>query len=174
MDIAKQIIDFDKAAFDKTFDAFNSLQNQSEKMMNLFLERANFLPPEGKRVMKEWINAYEKSVNDFKESVDSGFKTMEHFLVGSAETANFSSYGPIEETKQAAEEVISDIKESIQPENNAVEKAEKQEFSLPNMVEEPVRQDSIPSPLIAENSNTLMKSVSSRKTVKQGRSKKIY
>lgn len=169
--IAKQIIDFDKAAFDKTFDAITSLQSQSEKMMNLFLERANF-PPEGKRAMKEWMNAYEKNRNDFKESVNQSFKTMEQFLVGSADAAKFSSFSPMKETAKSAEEVTSEIKESIQPEATAVEKAGRQENSLPKMVEETEKQDSVPPPMKAEDSNVLLNAVSARKTARSGKIKK--
>ncbi|MEN6621424.1 MAG: hypothetical protein ABFD50_07750 [Smithella sp.] len=171
--ITKQIIDFDKAAFDKAFDAITSLQSQSEKMMNLFLERASFLPPEGKRAMKEWMTAYEKNRNDFKESVNQSFKTMEHFLVGSADAAKFSGYAPMKETAKSAEEVTSEFKESIQPEATAVEKAGRQENSLPKMVEETEKQDSVPLPMKAEDSNVLLNTVSARKTVRSGKNKKI-
>ena len=41
--IAKQIIDFNKATFDNTFDALTALQDHSEKMVRLFLEKANYI-----------------------------------------------------------------------------------------------------------------------------------
>lgn len=170
--IAKQIIEIDKAAFDGTFNAISSLQVHSEKMINLFLERANFLPPEGKRMMREWTDAYEKSKNEFKKSVDDSFETMEHFLVGSADIANFSSFAQMKKTTQSAKKVVSDIKESIQPEAAAVEKAEMQESSLPQMVEEAEKRDSIPSPMITEDSNVLLKAINARKAAKPGKNKK--
>ncbi len=171
--IAKQIIDFDKNAFDGIFDAINSLQSHSEKMMELYLEKTNLLSPEGKKVMKELMDKYEKSKSDFKESVDNSFKTMEHFLVGSADTANFSSYASMKKTAQSAKEVISDIQESIQPKAAKMERAGKQESSLPKMVEEPEKHDSVPPPMMTENGNVLLKAVSTRKTGKSGKNKKI-
>jgi len=174
--IAKQIIDFDKAAFDKTFDALTAFQSHSEKMMNLFLEKTNLLPSEGKKVMREWMDAYEKGKNDFKESVDNSFKTIEHFLVGSAETADFSGYTPTEETAQSAKEATTeDIREFVQPEPVAEEKAETQEIPPPMMVEEAEKQEAIPSKPVVEDisGNVLLKTIRARKSVKSGKNKKL-
>lgn len=82
--IAKQIIDFNKAAFDSTFDAITALQDHSEKMVKLFLEKASFFPPEGKKVITEWMDAYKKGKKDFRESVDDSFKIVEDYFVDSA------------------------------------------------------------------------------------------
>lgn len=174
--IAKQIIDFDKAAFDRTFDAITAFQLHSEKMMNAFLEKANLLPAEGKRMMREWMDAYEKGKNDFKESVDNSFNTIEQFLVSSAETADFSGYAPTEETTQSEKKATTeDVKEFIQPEPVAVEKAETQEIPSPMMVEEAEKQEAIHSKPVVEDisGNVLLKTVRARKSVKSGKNKKL-
>ncbi len=45
--IAKQMIDFNRTAFENTFGAMCMLQEQSEKMVNTFVEQAEWIPGEG-------------------------------------------------------------------------------------------------------------------------------
>ena len=55
--MAKQLIDFNKATFDNTFNAMVLLQEQTEKMVNVFMAQANFLPEEGKKMLNEWVQS---------------------------------------------------------------------------------------------------------------------
>ena len=80
----KQMIDFNKTAFDNTFNALVTLQEQTEKMVNTFLEQATWLPEEGKKVTLDWVKAYKKGCEDFKKAVDENFKRVEDFLASSA------------------------------------------------------------------------------------------
>jgi len=79
---AKQMIQFNKTAFDKTFDALNFLQEQREKMMSIYLEQVPMMPPEGKKAIEAWLKAYKKGRDDFKSSVDENYKKVEEFLMG--------------------------------------------------------------------------------------------
>jgi len=108
--IAKQIIDFNKATFDNTLDTITALQDHSEKMVKLFLEKASLFPPEGKKVILEWMEACKKGKKDFKESVDDSFNNVEDFFVNSANAMGFSIYGLIEKTHQSVGEVTDKIK----------------------------------------------------------------
>ena len=47
--IAKQIVDFNKTAFDNSFDAMSVIQDQTEKMVNAMMEQTAFFPEEGKK-----------------------------------------------------------------------------------------------------------------------------
>jgi len=80
--IAKQIIQFNKTAFDNTFDALNVLQEQREKMMSMYLEQVPLMPAEGKKAIEDWLKAYKKGRDDFKSSVDENYKKVEEFLAG--------------------------------------------------------------------------------------------
>jgi len=80
--IAKQIIQFNKTAFDNTFDALNVLQEQREKMMSMYLEQVPMMPAEGKKAIEDWLKAYKKGRDDFKSSVDENYKKVEEFLTG--------------------------------------------------------------------------------------------
>jgi hypothetical protein len=79
----KQMITFNKTAFDNSFNALVTLQEQTEKMVNAFLDQATWLPEEGKKVTLDWIQAYKKGCEDFKKAVDENFKRVEDFIASS-------------------------------------------------------------------------------------------
>lgn len=80
--IAKQMIQFNKAAFDNTFEAMTTLQEQTEKMVTMFLEQVPLIPAEGKKAINEWLKAYKKGRTDFKAAVDDNYKKVEEFFTG--------------------------------------------------------------------------------------------
>ncbi len=76
----KQMMEFNKTAFNNTFSAITLLHEQTERMINLSLEQATMLPKEGKKVYTEWLKACTKGSETFKKVVDDGFQKMEGFL----------------------------------------------------------------------------------------------
>ena len=78
--IAKQMIDFQKTTFDNTFNAMVALQDQTESMVNVLMKQSAWLPEEGKKVINEWVTAYKKGRDDFKNSVDENFSKVEEFF----------------------------------------------------------------------------------------------
>ena len=78
--ITKQVIEFHKATFDNTFNAMQILQEQTEKMVNMFLEQAPWFTAEGKQAVNEWVKTYKKGRETFKESVNESFKKVEEFF----------------------------------------------------------------------------------------------
>lgn len=76
----KQMIDFQKATFDNSFNALTTLQEQGEKMVNTFLEKAVFLPEEGKAAVKKWVDAYKEGRTKYKDAVDQNFKKVEDYF----------------------------------------------------------------------------------------------
>lgn len=80
--IAKQMIAFNKTAFDNTFEAMTALQEQTEKMMSLYLEQAPLIPEEGKKAINDWLKTYKKGRADFKAAADENYKKVESFLAG--------------------------------------------------------------------------------------------
>ena len=79
---AKQMIQFNKAAFDNTFNAMAVLQEQTEKMVNSFMEQSAWMPAEGKKAVSDWIKAYKRGRDDFKAAVDDNYKKVEEFFAG--------------------------------------------------------------------------------------------
>jgi len=86
--IAKQMIQFNKTAFDNTFNAMTVLQEQTEKMMGMYLDQAPLLPAEGKKAIGDWLKAYKKGREDFKTVVDENYKKVENFFAGYDKTKN--------------------------------------------------------------------------------------
>ena len=80
--VAKQMIQFNKAAFDNTFSAMTVLQEQMEKMVNNYLEQSPWMPAEGKKAVTDWIKAYKGGREDFKAAVNDNYKKVEDFFAG--------------------------------------------------------------------------------------------
>ena len=78
--LTKQMIDFNKASFDNSFNAMVLLQEQTEKMVNAFMEQATWLPGEGKKALNEWVETVKKGREDFKKVVDQGFGKVEDYF----------------------------------------------------------------------------------------------
>ena len=74
--IVRQMMEFNKKAFDNSFSAMSELQDQTEKLMMNFLDKAEWVPEEGKKAMQDWIANYKKSRNDFKAAADDGYRKV--------------------------------------------------------------------------------------------------
>ena len=78
--LTKQMIDFNKASFDNSFNAMVLLQEQAEKMVNTFMEQATWLPGEGRKALNEWVETVKKGREDFKKVLDQGFGKVEDYF----------------------------------------------------------------------------------------------
>ncbi|MBN2517009.1 MAG: hypothetical protein JXC33_13375 [Deltaproteobacteria bacterium] len=76
-EILKQMIDFQKAMFDNMFNAVTVLQDQTEKMVNTYMDQAQRLPEEGREVIGEWVNTYKEGRQNFRKTVDDLFTNVE-------------------------------------------------------------------------------------------------
>lgn len=91
--VAKQMIDFHKATFDNTFNAMSILQEQTERMVNMFLEQSPWVPEEGRQAISEWVKAYKKGRTAFKETVDDSYKKVDDFFSGIGKEAKGKGTG---------------------------------------------------------------------------------
>ena len=78
--VLKQMIDFNKAAYNNTFNAFVMLQDQAESMSNMLLTQATWLPQEGKKAIEELVKNCKTGRETFKKTVDESFKKVEDFF----------------------------------------------------------------------------------------------
>lgn len=78
--MAKQIMDFNKKAFDNSFSAMSALQDQTEKLVFNILDKAAWFPEEGKKVINDWVISYKKGRDDFKASADESYKKVADFF----------------------------------------------------------------------------------------------
>ncbi len=75
--LTKQIFDFNRAAFENSFNAMVTLQEQTEKMVSAFLEQAGWIPSEGKKAVTQWVETLKKGRGEFKKAVDESFTKFE-------------------------------------------------------------------------------------------------
>lgn len=78
--ILKQMIIFHKTAFDSSFSVISALQEQTERLLNHYLERATGFPEEGKKAINEWIEVYNKGSRDFQTAVHESFKKIDNLF----------------------------------------------------------------------------------------------
>lgn len=83
--MAKQMIEFQKTAFENSFSAMVMIQGQTEKIADQFLTKNSVIPEEGQKMINEWRLSFKKGRDDFKKSVDENFKKMESFFENAAE-----------------------------------------------------------------------------------------
>lgn len=77
---AKQILDFNRTAFENTFGAMCMMQEQSEKMVNTFVEQAEWIPGEGKKAISDMAAFFRKGCTEFKKAVDENFVRVESYF----------------------------------------------------------------------------------------------
>jgi polyhydroxyalkanoate synthesis regulator phasin len=80
--VTKQMIQFNKAAFDNTFNAMTVLHDHTEKIVNNFLEQSPWMPAEGKKAITDWIKAYKQGREEFKANVDDNYRKVEEYFAG--------------------------------------------------------------------------------------------
>ena len=78
--IAKQMVDFNKTAFDNAYQAMSVIQDQTEKMFASMMEQTAFFPEEGKKLVMDWIKTYKKGREEFKAAADENFKKVETYF----------------------------------------------------------------------------------------------
>ncbi len=83
--IALQMIQFNKTAFDNSFNAMNMVYEQNEKMVGTFLQQATWIPEEGRKAIENWMQSYKKGCEDFKKMADENYQKVEEFFAGSAD-----------------------------------------------------------------------------------------
>lgn len=76
----KQMIDFNNAAFNNSFNTMVTIQEQMEKVTSVLMDQATWLPEEGKKVVRDWLGAYKEGRQKFKASIDENFKKVEDFF----------------------------------------------------------------------------------------------
>lgn len=80
--IIKQMTQFNKTAFDNSYNTMTMFREQNEKMANSLLDQATWMPEEGKKAVNEWMDSYKKGCEDFKKIVDQNYKNVEQYFTG--------------------------------------------------------------------------------------------
>ena len=80
VEFQRQLVEFQKQAFDSTFNALSALQDQQRELMSRLLEGAPAVPGEMKQLLEEWTRAVETGREQFRDTVDRSFETVESYL----------------------------------------------------------------------------------------------
>ena len=80
MNPLKQMIQFNKTAFDNTYNALEMTREQNENLINEFFEQSPQTPEEGKKAIQNWLSACKKSTRDLKQQMDKAYEQVETFL----------------------------------------------------------------------------------------------
>ena len=86
-----QMIDFQKTAFENSYNAMLMIQSQTEKMAESMLSKNTMIPEEGQKMLNEWMLAYKKGREDFKKSMEDNFEKMEQFFSAASKTTKSAS-----------------------------------------------------------------------------------
>ena len=79
-ELLKQMIEFNKTTFDNAFNTIVMMQNQTEQMVNSFMNQSSWLPEEGGKALNEWVNAYKKARDNFKKAIDESYKRVQDYF----------------------------------------------------------------------------------------------
>jgi polyhydroxyalkanoate synthesis regulator phasin len=74
MELAKQVAEFNKSAFDSTFGTMVKLQDQTETFVNTMIEKVPNMPEEGKKALTDLVGNYKKAREEFKKNIDENYK----------------------------------------------------------------------------------------------------
>ncbi len=77
---AKQALDFQKVMLDNSFNAMVMVQDQTEKMVNGYLDQLPWVTAEGKKTLETSGDVTKKARDDFKKAIDEGFSKIEQLL----------------------------------------------------------------------------------------------
>lgn len=81
--MAKQMLEFQKATFNNAFNTLTMFQDQSEKLVNTFMDQNPAIPQQTKEGFRDWLNVCKKARDDYKKTMDESFKNLESYLSSS-------------------------------------------------------------------------------------------
>jgi hypothetical protein len=86
-EITKQVIDFQKMSFSNWYNAMAMVQDQTRSAMDIVLDQSTWVPEDGNKAVKSWLDACQDERDRFKAYVDEGFSSMEKYFAKSKKSA---------------------------------------------------------------------------------------
>lgn len=78
--MGKQMIDLQRIGMEGMISYAIAFWDQTGSMINWFLSQAVWVPEEGKRVFREWIDTNKKGCETFKDAVNNGYLNLERMF----------------------------------------------------------------------------------------------
>ena len=80
IDANRRALDFQKRAFDTTFDMVAQMQERREEAIVNWTEKSERLPAEAKSLVQEWTRLFQDGRNSYRAAVDSSFGLANSYL----------------------------------------------------------------------------------------------
>ena len=98
--LTKQMVDFQKMAFDNWYNSFALLQNQAVSMMDVWLNHSMWLPENGRQAIQRWMHTCTQEGERFKAFVDQHVGGVETYVDHSKVQMAQETQKPIKQTKK--------------------------------------------------------------------------
>ncbi|MFO7569984.1 MAG: hypothetical protein R6W75_09320 [Smithellaceae bacterium] len=85
-EIAKQMMDYQKAAIETGFNSMLMLQEQTSKAVDTVMKQSPWIPAQAKSLVDEWSSIYKKSTLDMKDAIEQNYSKMEEFFTSGIQT----------------------------------------------------------------------------------------
>jgi len=79
-EIFRQMVDFNKGAFNNAYNAMVLVQDQTETLATTMLNQASWMPEEGKKAVREWVDVFKKGRETYKKTVEEAFRKVEAYF----------------------------------------------------------------------------------------------
>jgi len=79
-EIAKETLNLSKVTFDNAFSAVLLLQEQSQRILDIYLDQMVAFREEGKRIVDTWMEACRTGKEEFKRSLENNYAICGSFL----------------------------------------------------------------------------------------------
>lgn len=80
IDANRRVLDFQKRAFDTTFDMVAQMQERREEAIVNWVERSDRLPAEAKSLVQEWTRLFQDGRSSYRAAMDSSFGLANSYL----------------------------------------------------------------------------------------------
>ena len=107
LDFQKQVLEFQRAAFENGYDAIVALQERQLELAARMLNQLPTLPDEARELIRTWRGAAEDGQRQFKSTVDGSFDAVTAYLdrlAGGSDDNEATAQTP--STQEAQEEAV--------------------------------------------------------------------
>jgi hypothetical protein len=80
VDVSIAVIKLQRSMFDRTFKMLARIQKYSDKLVKRHVQGADWLPNEGKDIVKEWSHMLDEGRVEFEKTVDKSYDLLKEYL----------------------------------------------------------------------------------------------
>lgn len=80
IDANRRVLDYQKRAFDTTFDMMARVQERQEEAVGNWVDNADRIPAEAKSLVQEWTRLFQDSRNAYRSAVETSFGLANSYL----------------------------------------------------------------------------------------------